>query len=123
LHIYLPQPPHEFVDRSVQYAKNHADEDPNEWMSRFGSSIDRAVAMNIVSPSGGVDPYVACNREMLRRAMDLSENQKDKILALAMMENGSEIKQGGAADFAHEIEAAGITVHRMWPHRPHRLFR
>ena len=123
LHIYLPQPPHEFADRSVQYAKNHADEDPNEWMTRFGASIDRAVAMNVVTPAEGMDPYVACNREMLRRALDFSENQERKILGLAMMEKGSEIKQGGAADFAREIEAAGITVRRMWPHRPHRLFR
>ena len=123
LHIFLPHSPEEFVDRSVQYAKNHPDEDPGEWVARFGTSVNRAVAMNIVTPVDGLDPYVACNREMLRHALDFTGQQREKILALAMMENGSEIKPGGAADFAHEIESAGISVRRLWPHRPHRLFR
>ena len=123
LHIFLPHSPEEFVDRSVQYAKNHPDEDTGEWVARFGTSINRAVSMNIVSPVDGLDPYVACNGAMLRHALDFTGQQRERILGLAMMENGSEVKQGGAADFAHEIESAGISVRRLWPHRPHRLFR
>lgn len=123
LHIYLSHPPAEFVDRSVQYAKHQEDEDPGEWIARFGTSINRAVSINVVEPRNGLDPYVSCNREMLRHALHFSGQQKEKILALAMMESGSEIKKGGAADFAHEIESAGILVRRLWPDRPHRLFR
>jgi hypothetical protein len=123
LHIYLSHPPAEFVDRSVLYAKHHENEDSDEWIARFGTSIDRAVSINVVEPMDGLDPYVSCNRAMLRHALHFSDQQKNKILALAMMENGSEIKLGGAADFAQEIESAGILVRRLWPVRPHRLFR
>lgn len=123
LHIFLPYPPREFVDRSVQYAKNQEDEDSDEWITRFGVSMGRAVSINIAEVKDNLNPYAACNREMLRYAMHFSGQKRDKILALAMMENGSERLQGGTADFALEIEAGGIQVRRLWPHRPHRLFR
>ncbi|HTF20690.1 MAG TPA: hypothetical protein VK658_21605 [Chryseolinea sp.] len=123
LHIFLPHPPAEFVDRSVLYAKNQEDEDSDEWIARFGTSINRAVSINVVERKDDLDPYVACNREMLHHAMQFSGHEKNKILALAMMESGSEIKQGGTADFAYEIESSGILVRRLWPDRPHRLFR
>ena len=123
LHIYLSHPPAEFVDRSVQYAKNHENEDSDEWIARFGTSINQAVSINVVEPEDDQDPYAACNHEMLRHALHFSNQQKERILALAMMERDSEIKKGGAADFAQEIESAGILVRRLWPERPHRLFR
>ncbi|MEJ1241291.1 hypothetical protein WBG78_24290 [Chryseolinea sp. T2] len=123
LHIFLSHPPDEFVDRSVQYAKNHHDENENEWLHRFASSMDQAVSISIVDSKEGEDPYVACNREMLRHALQFSNNETQRILALAMMETESEVKQGGTADFALEIESNGIPVRRLWPHRPHRLYR
>ncbi|MGC3947891.1 MAG: hypothetical protein QM762_25845 [Chryseolinea sp.] len=123
LHIFLSHPPEEFVDRSVQYAKNHPGEDQNEWLGRFATSMDQAVSIRIVDATEGEDPYVACNREMLSHALMFAEQQTKRILALAMMEVDSEIKQGGSADFALEIERTGIPVKRLWPHRPHRLYR
>lgn len=123
LHIFLSHPPDEFVDRSVQYAKNHPDEDGNEWLSRFENSMDHAVSIRVVDAKEGIDPYVACNREMLRHALQLAGQQVNRIRGLAMMESNSDVKRGGAADFAQEIEKAGVTVRRLWPHRPHRLYR
>lgn len=123
LHIFLSHPPDEFVDRSVQYAKNHPDEDRNEWLSRFENSMGQAVSIRVVDAKEGIDPYIACNREMLRHALQLAGQQVNRIRALAMMESDSEIKGGGSADFALEIEKAGVPVHRLWPHRPHRLYR
>jgi len=123
LHIYLSHPPAEFVDRSVLYAKHHENEGSDEWIDRFGTSINQAVSINVVEPNGDQHPYAACNEEMLRHALHFTDQQKDRILALAMMERGSEIKTGGAADFAQEIESVGILVRRLWPERPHRLFR
>ena len=123
LHIFLSHPPDEFVDRSVQYAKNHPDESQSEWLYRFENSMDRAVSISIVDAKAGEDPYVACNREMLVHALKFAEQQPKRILALALMESDSEIKQGGTADFALEIERTGSHVKRLWPNRPHRLFR
>jgi len=123
LHIFLSHPPDEFVDRSVQYAKNHPDENQSEWLYRFENSMDQAVSIRIVDTQEGEDPYVACNREMLVHAMQFAEQQAKRILALAMMESETEVRQGGAADFAMEIERTGIHVKRLWPHRPHRLYR
>jgi hypothetical protein len=123
LHIFLPFPAQEFVGRSVLYAKNQEDEDPNEWIDRFRTSMKRAASINVATPKETLDAYVACNQDMLNHALSFCGGRKSKILALAMMEDGSERKLGGTADFAHEIDSAGIQVRRLWPHRPHRLFR
>jgi hypothetical protein len=123
LNVFLPYTPQEFVQRSVRYTKNHPDEGPDEWIERFSSCIERATSLNVVAATDGIDPYAACNRDMLQYALAFAGQHRNRIRALAMMESGSEIKQGGTAAFADEIELAGIQVKRLWPHRPHRLYR
>lgn len=123
LHVFLPYTPQEFVQRSVLYTKNHPDEGPDEWISRFSTCIEQATSVNLVALTEGLDAYASCNRDMLQYALDFAGQHKNRIQGLAMMENGSEIKAGGAAEFADEIELAGIHVKRLWPHRPHRLYR
>ena len=123
LHVFLPYSAREFVQRSVVYTKNHPDEGPDGWINRFSDCIEQAASVNKAKVADGIDPYAACNKEMLEYALAFSGHHKSKIRALAMMESGSEIKVGGAAEFADEIELAGIQVKRMWPYRPHRLYR
>jgi len=123
LHVFLPHTPQEFAQRSVLYTKNHPDEGPDEWIDRFATCISRASLVEIVPERAHMNPYAACNQRMLEYALSLIGLHKNRVLALAMMESGSELKEGGTAEFADEIEMAGIQVKRLWPYRPHRLYR
>lgn len=123
LEVFLPFSVQEFIDHSVSYAKNHPEEHSDEWIERFRNCLARVSALHITQMAEGINPYAACNRAMLLRAMEAANQQKRLIHALAMMEKSSEVVEGGAASFADEIELTGIEVKRLWPYRPHRLYR
>ena len=59
---------------------------------------------------------------MLSRALELTHNQPSRILALALVQNSTEIKEGGAADFVKQMQSIGIDVKKIWPGRTNKLY-
>jgi hypothetical protein len=124
LAVFLPFEKEKFLADSVRYLKDLPSEDPKEWEDHFHENMSRAATV-IVTHSDGLkqdQAYAACNKAMLKFALGLTENQPAKILALALIQNSSEIKEGGAADFVNQLESIGIPVKKIWPGRSNKLY-
>jgi putative membrane-bound dehydrogenase-like protein len=108
----------------VRYLKDLPSEDPKEWEDHFHENVAKA-AQVIITHSNGLRPeeaYAACNKAMLTFALNLTQNKPSNILALALVENSSEIKEGGAADFVNQLESTGVNVKKIWPGRTNKLY-
>jgi hypothetical protein len=124
LSVFLPFERERFLADSVKYLKDLPSEDPKEWEDHFHENISKASQV-IVTHSSGLTPeeaYSACNQAMLAFALNLTNNQPSKIMALALIQNTSEIKKGGAADFVNQLESTGINVKKIWPGRTNKLY-
>jgi hypothetical protein len=124
LSVFLPFERERFLADSVKYLKDLPSEDPKEWEDHFHENISKASQV-IVTHSSGLTPeeaYSACNQAMLAFALNLANNQPSKIMALALIQNTSEIKKGGAADFVNQLESTGINVKKIWPGRTNKLY-
>jgi hypothetical protein len=124
LSVFLPFEKDRFLADSVKYLKDLPSEDPKEWEDHFHENISKA-AQVIITHSNGLSPeeaYSACNQAMLAFALNLTKNYPSKIMALALIQNTSEIKKGGAADFVNQLESTGINVKKIWPGRTNKLY-
>jgi hypothetical protein len=124
LSVFLPFERERFLADSVKYLKDLPSEDPKEWEDHFHENISKASQV-IVTHSSGLTPeeaYSACNQAMLAFALNLTNNQPSKIMALALIQNTSEIKKGGAADFVNQLESTGINVKKIWTGRNNKLY-
>ena len=124
LSVFLPFEKERFLADSVKYLKDLPSEDPKEWEDHFHENMSKASQV-IVTHSNGLSPeeaYSACNQAMLAFALNLTKNLPSKIMALALIQNTSEIKKGGAADFVNQLESTGINVKKIWPGRTNKLY-
>lgn len=124
LSVFLPFEKERFLADSVKYLKDLPSEDPREWEDHFHENMSKASQV-IVTHSNGLSPeeaYSACNQAMLAFALNLTKNLPSKIMALALIQNTSEIKKGGAADFVNQLESTGINVKKIWPGRTNKLY-
>jgi len=124
LTVFLPFEKDRFLADSVKYLKDLPSEDPKEWEDHFHENISKAANV-IITPSNGLkseEAYAACNKAMLAFALDQTQNQPSKIRALALVQNSTEIKEGGAADFVNQLESTGINVKKIWPGRTNKLY-
>ncbi|HMG93496.1 MAG TPA: hypothetical protein VK589_25735 [Chryseolinea sp.] len=124
LSVFLPFEKDRFLADSVKYLKDLPSEDPKEWEDHFHENISKASQV-IVTHSNGLSPeeaYSVCNQAMLAFALNLTKNHPSKIMALALIQNTSEIKKGGAADFVNQLESTGINVKKIWPGRTNKLY-
>jgi hypothetical protein len=124
LTVFLPFEKDRFLADSVRYLKDIPSEDPREWEDHFHENIAKA-SMVIISHSDGMKPdeaYAACNKSMLEFALGLTENQPAKIMALALIQNATDIKAGGSADFVNQMQSIGIDVKKIWPSRSNKLY-
>jgi hypothetical protein len=124
LTVFLPFETDRFLADSVKYLKDLPSEDPKEWEDHFHENISKATNV-IITPSNGLkseEAYAACNKAMLAFALDQTQQQPSKVLALALVQNSTEIKEGGAADFVNQLESTGINVKKIWPGRTNKLY-
>lgn len=124
LTVFLPFEKDNFLARSVKYLKDLPSEDPKEWEDHFHENISKASQV-IITQSKGLRPeeaYAACNNAMLKFALELTQNIPSKVLALALVKNSEEIKQGGAAEFVTQLESTGVNVKKIWPSRSNKLY-
>jgi len=124
LTVFLPFEKDRFLADSVRYLKDLPSEDPKEWEDHFHENVAKASQV-IITHSNGLRPeeaYAACNKAMLTFALNLTQNKPSNILALALVENSSEIKEGGAADFVNQLESTGVNVKKIWPGRTNKLY-
>ena len=124
LTVFLPFEHDKFLARSVKYLKDLPSEDPKEWEDHFHENISKASKV-VITKSNGLRPeqaYAACNKAMLKFALELSKNQPSKVLTLALVKNSEEIKPGGSADFVTQLESTGIKVKKVWPSRSNKLY-
>ena len=124
LSVFLPFEKERFLADSVKYLKDLPSEDPKEWEDHFHENMSKASQV-IVTHSNGLSPeeaYSACNQAMLAFALNLTKNLPSKIMALALIQNTTEIKKGGAADFVNQLESTGINVKKIWPGRTNKLY-
>ncbi|HEX6891376.1 MAG TPA: hypothetical protein VF141_11790 [Chryseolinea sp.] len=124
LSVFLPFEKERFLADSVRYLKDLPSEDPKEWEDHFHENMSKASQV-IVTHSNGLSPeeaYSACNQAMLAFALNLTKNLPSKIMALALIQNTTEIKKGGAADFVNQLESTGINVKKIWPGRTNKLY-
>ena len=124
LTVFLPFEKERFLADSVKYLKDLPSEDPKEWEDHFHENIAKASDV-IITPSNGLkseEAYSACNKAMLTFALAQTQQQPAKILALALVQNATEIKEGGAADFVNQLESTGINVKKIWPSRSNKLY-
>lgn len=124
LTVFLPFEKERFLADSVKYLKNLPSEDPKEWEDHFHENIAKASKV-IVTESNGHRPeeaYAACNKAMLSFALELTQNQPSRILALALVQNSTEIREGGSVDFVNQLLTIGIAVKKIWPSRSNKLY-
>lgn len=124
LTVFLPFESDRFLADSVKYLKDLPSEDPKEWEDHFHENVSKAASV-VITPSNGLkseEAYSACNKAMLTFALEQTQQQPSKILALALVQNATEVKEGGAADFVNQIESTGITVKKIWPSRSNKLY-
>lgn len=124
LTVFLPFEKDIFLAHSVRYLKDLPSEDPKEWEDHFHENISKASNV-IVTQTKGLQPeqaFAACNKAMLKFALELSHGQPSKVLALALVKNSEEIKPGGSADFVTHLESTGINVKKIWPGRSNKLY-
>ena len=124
LTVFLPFEKDTFLAHSVRYLKDLPSEDPKEWEDHFHENMSKASKV-IITHSNGSGPeqaFAACNKAMLKFALDLTQNQPSEVLALALVKNSEEIKPGGSADFVTHLESTGINVKKIWPGRSNKLY-
>lgn len=124
LTVFLPFEKERFLADSVKYLKDLPSEDPKEWEDHFHENMAKASNV-IITTSNGLRPeeaYAACNKAMLSLALELTQNQPSRILALALIKNSEEKKTGGSAEFVTHLESTGINVKKIWPGRSNKLY-
>jgi hypothetical protein len=115
--IFLPFEKEKFLSESVRYIKGIPGENPEQWENHFHYVLAQAAAVHILKcevAQLGVC-YASCNDAMLAFALESANQQPEKILALALMQNSAGMGAGGTADFVNLMQSNGVTIKKVWP--------
>lgn len=115
--VFLPFEKKKFLSVSVKYLKGIPGEDPKHWEDHFHSVLSQAAAVHILKCEVTQLSvcYASCNDAMLAFALEKANQQPEKILAIALIENSAGIEAGGTADFVNLMQSTGITIKKVWP--------
>lgn len=115
--IFLPFEKEKFLSVSVKYLKGIPGENPDQWENHFHSVLAQATAVHILQCEVAQLSvcYASCNDAMLAFALETSNHQPGKILAIALIKNSPGMEAGGTADFVNLMQSNGITIKKIWP--------
>jgi len=114
--VFIPFDQEKFLAASVKYLKGIPGEDPKEWESDFHEVLSKATAIHELKCEAELSAcYASCNDAMLNYALEQTQHQPEKVLALALMNDSAGIERGGTADFVNRMHAKGIPIRKIWP--------
>ncbi|MDH4090327.1 MAG: hypothetical protein OEV74_04280 [Cyclobacteriaceae bacterium] len=114
--IFIPFEQEMFLAASVKYVKGIPGEDPKEWEDHFHYVLSQAAEVHELECTDELSVcYASCNEAMLNYALEHSNLEPKKVLALALMNNSTGTETGGTADFVNSMHARGIMIKKIWP--------
>jgi hypothetical protein len=114
--VFIPFEQEKFLAVSVRYLKGIPGEDPKEWEDHFHRVLSQAAEIHELECTDELSVcYASCNEAMLDYALEHSDLEPEKVLALALMNNSAGTETGGTADFVSRMHSRGIRIKKIWP--------
>ena len=114
--VFIPFDQEKFLAASVKYLKGIPGEDPKEWENDFHQVLSQATAIHELKCDAELRAcYASCNDAMLKFALEQTDQEPEKVFALALMNDSTGIEKGGTADFVNLMHAKGIPIKKIWP--------